>query len=138
MSNTNANDKRIMELRKKIEEKKKAIGTKERFAPLTKCQIEVDGRIQNLHTFDRKQAIALLVKLNALSNSAKELGFEEEYEISGFNIQDWMTDLQSIIRIMDKKNEQKKLDALEKQLHKLLSDGKKVELELDSIADILS
>lgn len=133
----NQNDKRIMELRKLIEEKKKKIGKKERFSPLTKCQIEIDGTRHNIHTFDRKQSIALLVKLNALLTSAKELGFENEYEISGYSVQDWMEDLKEKIRIMDKEIEEKKLDVLEKQLNNLLSEGKKVELELDAITEML-
>ncbi|AJD93126.1 hypothetical protein JMA_38080 (plasmid) [Jeotgalibacillus malaysiensis] len=134
----NTNDKRILDLRAKIEQKKREIGKKERFAPLTNCQIEVDGNRINLHTLNRKQAIALLVKLHSLLNSAKKLGFEEEYELSGFKVADFVEDLQTKIRLLDKDIEQKKLDALEKQLHKLLSDDKKVELELDAIEGLLS
>lgn len=133
----NQNDKRIMELRALIDEKKKKIGKKERFSPITKCQIEIDGTRHNIHTFDRKQSIALLVKLNAFLTSAKELGFENEYEISGYSVQDWMEDLKEKIRIMDKEIEEKKLDVLEKQLNNLLSEGKKVELELDAITEML-
>lgn len=134
----NANDKRIMDLRTKIEKKKKEIGKKERFVPLTNLQVEMDGSRINLHVLNRTQAIALAVKLNALLASAKELGFEEEYKISGFKVEDWVSDLQEIIRNHSKKEEQKKLDELEKQLRKLLSDDKKVELELDAIEGLLS
>lgn len=134
----NINDKRIMALQTKIEEKRKEIGEKEYFRPLTKCQIDIDGTRLNIHTLDRKQSIALLVKLNVLFQSAKELGYEEELEFNGFNIQVWMTDLQEKIRLHNKDQEQKKLNEMEKHLHKLLSDDKKVELEIEGISKELS
>lgn len=135
---TKTNDQRIMELRTKIEAKQKEIGKKERFIPVTNCQIEVDGVRHNIHTFDRKKSITLLVKLNSLLTSAKELGFEEEYDISGYKINEWIDDLKTKIRLLEKDVEQKKLDTLEAHLHKLLSEDKKVELEIDSIEGLLS
>lgn len=135
---TKTNDQRIMELRTKIEAKQKEIGKKERFIPVTNCQIEVDGVRHNIHTFDRKKSITLLVKLNSLLTSAKELGFEEEYDISGYKINEWIDDLKTKIRLLEKDVEQKKLDTLEAHLHKLLSEDKKVELEINSIEGLLS
>lgn len=131
------NDKRIMDLRAKIELKKKEIGKKERFSPITNCQVDLFGVRYNIHTFDQAKSIDLLVKLNALFLSAKNLGVEEAYEISGYNVSDWISDLQLKIRLLSKDAEQKKLDELEKQLRKLLSEDKKVELELDSIEGLL-
>ncbi len=135
---TKTNDQRIMELRTKIETKQNEIGKKERFIPVTNCQIELDGVRHNIHTFDRKKSITLLVKLNSLLASAKVLGFEEEYEISGYKINEWIDDLKTKIRLLEKDIEQKKLDTLEAHLNKLLSKDKKVELEIDSIEDLLS
>lgn len=133
----NENDKLIMELREKIKQKKKALKEQERFIPLTLCQIVIDGVKINIHTLDRQRAIALLVKLNNLFNSAKELGYEEEYEISGFKISDWMEDLKFHIAKLEKSKKIKELEADEKKLEQLLSNDKKVELQLDEIKDRL-
>lgn len=57
---------------------------------------------------------------------------------SGFSVLDWMADLRSKREVVVYQEESKKLDALNKQLEKLLSDDKKTELELDSIAALLT
>lgn len=130
------NDQRILELRKKIEAKRKSIGTVQRFNPMTNCTLVWDNDTRvNLHTVSKDIATDLLVRLNTLRLSAVDLGIK--YKVSGFPVEDWITDLKAKLAHLDAKSEQRRLDALEKQLKRLLSEEKKTELEVDAIADLI-
>jgi hypothetical protein len=131
----NNNDAKILLLKQQIEEKKIKLGKSQKFTPLTNCSIEFDGVRTNIQTFNNKeQVINMLVKLNSLAMSAKELELLNEYKISGYSVIDWITDLKAKLDFMGRKEEEQKLKAMEATLDKLLSDEKKVELELDAIA----
>lgn len=133
---TNTNDQRILDLKKQIEVKKEKLGKSLRFTPLTNCSIEFEDNNYNIHASSKRHLIELLIKLNIFNNSAKELGYDE-YEINGYKIEDWMTDVKSKLEILSRKDEEKKLKVMEDKLVQLLSDGKKVELEIDEIESIL-
>lgn len=85
----------------------------------------------------KEQVLNLLIKLNAYVLSAKDLGVLDSFSVSGYHVQDWITDLKSKFEIMNRKEEEQKLKTMETKLYKLLSDDKKVELELDEIAELL-
>lgn len=127
------NDERILNLKQQIQIKKEAIGKAKRFSPLTNCFIELDGVRQNIQALSKEQLIQLLVKLNAYQASAKELGLLKEYVISGFNIEDWLSDIQARLAILIKKEDEKSLKRMEEKLTSMLTDGKKIELEIDEI-----
>lgn len=135
------NDDRILELKKQIEEKKTKLGKTLRFTPVTNCMVDLDGVKHNLNVLPKDQLIAILVKLNAYSKSAKELVelgvVNEQYVISGYTTDEWIADIKSKINILVRKEEERTLTMMEEKLSKLLSDGKKVELELDEIASHL-
>jgi len=57
--------------------------------------------------------------------------------ISGYTVQDWITDIKSRIDVLAQKIEEDNLKALEKKLETLLSDDKRTSLELDSIEALL-
>ena len=52
---------------------------------------------------------------------------------NGYSINDWMDDIASKIRVMEHKEKTKELSRAEKMLEKLLSEDKKVELQIDEI-----
>lgn len=135
MSNTN--DQRILKLKNEIAVKKEKLGKSLKFIPVTNCSIEVDGTRYNIQVLQKDQLVDLMVRLNMRLMSAKDLGIVDEYLISGYNIQDWITDIKSRIEILARKDEERLLKAMEDKLVKLLSDGKKVELEIDEIESIL-
>lgn len=126
------NDKKIMELKKQIEEKKNKISKSQRFTPITNCSIEVDGVRYNLQVLTKEQLITLMVKLNTYAMSAKDLGVDD-YSISGFTVLDWITDIKSKLDFVSRKEEENKLKVMESKLHQLLSNEKKVELEIEEI-----
>lgn len=130
---SNNNDKRILALREKIAEKKKELGKVKRFNPITNCSLELDGSRYNLNVINMKQATTLLIKLNMYKRSAEDLDLFTELIISGYSVEDWMTDVKQVLDILHKKEEEKKLREMESKLEQLLSEEKKVALELDDI-----
>lgn len=135
--NNETNDQRILILKKQIESKKEKLNKSLRFSPITNCSIEVDGVRFNIQVLPRLELISLMVKLNSYMHSAIDLDVLNEYIISGFKVEDWIADIKSRINILSHKDEEKKLKAMEDKLHKLLSDGKKVELEINEIESFL-
>lgn len=128
-------DAKIIELKKQIEEKKEKLKDVKRFSPVTKCIINLDGKAQNLNVLKKEDLILLLVKLNLLKKSADELGYP--LTIDGYLVQDWMEDIQSKLKLTEYKEEENKLNSLNQKLTTLLSEDKKVELELEEIEGLL-
>ena len=60
-----------------------------------------------------------------------------DYIISGYIAEDWIGDIQIRLAILKQREEQQALKAMEDKLLKLLSDRKKVELEIDEIESLL-
>ena len=134
---SNINDKKIMELKKQIAEKKNKLEGVNRFIPITNCSIELDGVRLNLNTLQKEQLIPLMVRLNCYMLSAKDLGMLDDYKISGYKVGEWIVDVRTKLDILSRKDEEIKLKVMESKLDKLLSDEKKTELELDEIAEFL-
>lgn len=134
---TNTNDQRILELKSQIELKKEKLGKILKFTPATNCSIELDGNRHNIQVLNKEQLISLMVKLNAYFTSAKALGVVNDYFISGYLAEDWIGDIQIKLAILKQREEQQSLKAMEDKLLKLLSDRKKVELEIDEIESLL-
>lgn len=134
---SNLNDVKIMELKKQIADKKEKLAGISKFAPITNCSVEVDGTRYNINTLQKEQIIQLMVRLNLYRISAKDLELTEEFNISGYKPEEWITDLKAKLDILSKKDEERKLRVMEDKLDKLLSDEKKTELELDDIEAML-
>lgn len=133
----NKNDEKIMLLRKQIADKQEKLGKISRFSPITNCSFEIDGQRHNINVLDKEKTIQLLVKLNSQLISAIDLDLVEEYNFNGYNINEWISDLKSRLEHLTKLEEEKKLKSLEKKLHTLLSEDKKVSLELEDIEKLL-
>ncbi|GAA4879160.1 hypothetical protein GCM10023310_69110 [Paenibacillus vulneris] len=133
----NNNDQKILELKKQIEEKKSRISKSIKFSPVTNCSIEVDGVRHNIQVLTKEQTILLMVKLNAYAASAKDLGVLDNFAFSGYNVTDWISDLKAKLDFLNRKEEEQKLKAMEGKLDRLLSEDKKVELEINEIESLL-
>jgi len=104
---------------------------------LINCNLDLDGIRYNLHSLTTKESlIQLLIKLNVFKQSAVELKLLDECNFSGYNVRDWMSDVQLKLEILSF-SEERKLKTLEQKLDDLLSNDKKIELELDSIQDLI-
>lgn len=134
---SNVNDEKILTLKKQIAEKKKTI-TNKKFVPITNCLLEIDGEKNNINVLTKDRITFLMVKLNVYRMSLKDLGLDEEsLKVSGFTFTDWIIDLKSRFDILTQKEEENKLKALESKLEELLSNDKKIELELSDIENFL-
>jgi hypothetical protein len=133
----NKNDEKILELKSQIIEKKKSVIKSKRFIPITNCSIELDGIRYNIQTLDKESCISLLVKLNSYKLSAKDLDLLEEYKISGFKIEEWIEDIKLKLDVLLQREEEKKLHSMEKKLEDLLSNEKKIEIEIADIESML-
>lgn len=134
----NKNDDRILELKKQVENKKKEIAKKNvKFVPETNLVIEINGIKTNINVLNKKDLESLLVILNMYRMSAVDLEMKD-FEISGYKVDQWMNDVKAKINMKTLKREETELKELEFKLDKLLSDDKKTELELDSIAALLN
>lgn len=132
------NDDRILELKKQVENKKKEIAKKNvKFVPETNLIIEINGQKTNINVLSEKDLNSLLVILNIYRMSSADLEMND-FEISGYKIDKWMNDVRAKINMKTLKNEEAELKRLEEKLDKLLSEDKKTELELDSIAALLN
>ena len=130
------NDERIMQLKQQIEAKRKELANHTgRFTPVTNCLLVIDKVTYNLHI---ESSELLLIKVNMMAMSAKDLGLDiSKVIISGYSLADWIDDIKNYIKVQSYKDEKRKLEKLEKQLDALLSDDKRTELEIDSIAALL-
>jgi len=131
------NDERILEMRKKIQEKKESIGKVKRFSPITNCILPILGQTLNINVLSKDDLVRTLVMLNSFRMSAKDLELLDALNHNGYNIEDWITDIKNKLDSISKKEEETKLKTMEKKLEKLLSDDKRTELEIDEIAEFL-
>lgn len=135
---SNENDSKILTLKKQIIEKRNMLDKiKKRFSPVTNCSIELEGERYNLNVLQKEQLIFLMVRLNTHRLSAADLGILDDYVISGYKIEDWITDIKAKLEVISRVEEERKLKVMEDKLTQLLSNEKKVELEIDEIASLL-
>jgi hypothetical protein len=137
MANAGMNDEKILLLKKQIEKKKEELkGGKKRFTPITNCTIEIDGVRYNLNASGKDQLQLLLVKLNMYRLSSIDLKLTD-FSILGYKIDDWITDIKSKLDIITLTDKERDLHIMEQKLETLLSEDKKIELELGSIEELL-
>ena len=103
----NINDTKIIELKKQIKEKRDKLDSTKKFSPVTNCSIEVDGVRHNIQVLQKNQIITLMVKLNAYKISAEELELLDDYIISGYKVEDWITDLKTRLELVSRKDMKK-------------------------------
>ncbi len=130
------NDERVLQLKQVIDKKKSELKGSKRFTPLTNCILDLEEQKYNLNVLKFNDLQFLLVKLNMYLMSAKNLGIC--LEISGYNIEEWITDIKCKIEIFEYKKKEAELKALEVKLDKMLSNEKRTELELDEITALLN
>lgn len=133
---TNKHDTKILNLKKQIEAKKKELGMVARFSPITNCSIEFLDKRFNINTLRKPDLEDLLINLNIVRMSVEQLEIKD-YSISGYTIEDWMTDISAKIKTIDHQSEVVKLKQAEAKLDELLSDDKKIELELNEIEGLI-
>jgi hypothetical protein len=129
----NENDQKILKLQKQVEEKRAALVKAQKFSPITNCSIQFDGERFNINALDIDSCTLLTVKVNALKMSSKDLAIEDSVKISGYSIDEWLTDLKAKLAFLNRKKEEDKLKKMESKLKELLSNDTKIEMELENL-----
>lgn len=129
------NDNLIMQLKEKVELKRKELNEFSTPAYKTRLVIDMDGQKTNINVLDEDGLKLLLVKLNMYFMSMKDLNMN--VQISGYDVIDWIDDINAKLSTFTYKKRKKELEDTEKQLDLLLSEEKKTELEIERLAKIL-
>lgn len=130
------NDDKILELKKQIENKKQILNKQKiMYSPKTNCLLVLDKITYNLHVENLE---LMLIKINMMIMAAKDVGINpSEFIVSGFSLNDWFEDIKGLLSMQKYKKENNKLNELENQLTNLLTEDKKVELEIENLAALL-
>lgn len=134
---TVTNDERILAFREKIAAKKRELGTPGRLAPVTNCSLTLYGQSYNLNVADVDTLKLLAATLHSLVTGIRETGYDT-FKLAGYDVQDWIADVQARLDLFEYKAEQAKLASWEKQLAALLSKERETALLLDDIGSFLS
>lgn len=129
------NDEKIIELKKKIADKKEKINAV--FEPKTDMRIMLNGREYNINSLQLKELIQAAIVFNSYVQSAKQLGLLEDFNFSEYNAQLYIEDILSRIAYLRNKKELTDLQVAERELESLLSPEKKTEVAIDKIASAI-
>lgn len=132
------NDERILKL---LEEK---IEKYKRFEPKTNCMLILDKETININTVSKDNLKLLACKLASLYQGecylvqSGYLNLDSSYStINGFKIETWINDICNKIKSIEIKEEKSKLKQMKSKLENMVSDDKKVEMELDLFENML-
>lgn len=132
------NDALIMVLKDKIEKKKKKLGSKVKFEPKTTCIIELFGEKINIHTLRIGSIEPYLLMLKSMVDACDYSPVSSTSCImSGFTLEDWYNDFVSKYNSLKYADDAAELVKLEKKLDAMLSNDKKIELEIEEISKLL-
>lgn len=132
---TNKNDSEIMRLKSQIAQRKLALGSPIAFRPVTNCSIDLAGQRINLHVANEEQLLWLYATLGSMKVAADKLLEYGDVKVSGYLISEWMKDVHTRLLIVSRSVKERELSELEKTLEKLLSEGKRTELEISQIKE---
>ncbi|MGL5327678.1 MAG: hypothetical protein ACRDD7_00325 [Peptostreptococcaceae bacterium] len=133
---SSVNDNKILKLKEEIKKKKEEISKTKTLKYVTNGVITVDGEVYNLNVKPTNDLLLLLSKLAAYKNSIVEFDLGELI-VGGYTISEWIEDIVARIKFNKVKEEETKLKSMEQLLDRRLSEEKKIEIELDEIANML-
>lgn len=136
MTTTYKNDEKILLLKKQIEEKKAKIEKNKRFNPITNCVLTFKGQTYNLNVLTQDELKLLYIELDLVHDKMREIDWN--LSLSGYPIVAWLEDIKDKLSVLQIRDEMTKLKQMEQKLSDLLSDGKKIELEINAIEEMLS
>lgn len=141
-------DKAVLQLLTKVREKKEAIKASEKRPKwVTNCTLstnEVDTvhsrvNIQTIRDTDKLLKIAafLLQKDKNTAEAAQQLGLPHSTQYMGYKTSEWMTDLQTRVKMLQIEEQKKELDALNQRVDKLVTAEQRREMELLELQQLL-
>lgn len=122
----NNNDKKIFELKKKLERKKIDLGKKPVVQFKTNCIFSLFGVNYNLHAMNE-------FELGILMGWLKNLNPETKMN-SNFTVDDYVFDISGKMILIDYNRKIKEINNLESKLDDLISSETKTSIEIDKLA----
>jgi hypothetical protein len=133
------NDDKIIGMKEEILKKKKELSKGSvKVTTITNCSLNIVDKRYNINTLKGQELQHLLVSVNMLFLSAKDLKMQDDFKYDGYLLGDWISDLKSRVAVEEYKKKVKEMTALEKQLDSLLSSDKQTELEIDGISELIN
>ena len=138
------NDTVIKELMVKLEEQKANLGPKPKAAWQTNGVFKFSPSEYfniNVTTDTTKFASALgslLGNAEYFAQACKMLGVKGEFKWDGYSLEDWKTDFQTRVKIIEYDNKKKLLDATKAKLQSLVSEEERTAMELEDIQKLLA
>jgi len=129
------NDDKILKLQEAVKVKKSKM-MKPHYKRITNCSITINNETHNINTLSEFNAKMLLIDLVLIKQVSESRNWDN-FKISGYTPQEWIIDIDNKILEFLYKEQKKELNKLEKRLTELLSEDKKVELELGDIENLL-
>jgi len=65
---------------------------------LTNCHINIDNIVEDIRWLNKKQLIDLLIRVNMYRLSAIDLDLLDEFNISGYKVNEWITDIREKLK----------------------------------------
>lgn len=127
------NDKIILDLQKKIEEKKQQLKSAEKFSPITNCNLVWNDKRYNLHATSKADIMYLTASLSLLKKESQELFPNENLTIASFDIDDWLSDLKAKYTQVNRSLEEAKLKKMMDQLEARKSEDLKTQSLFENI-----
>ncbi|VIF90959.1 Uncharacterised protein [Clostridioides difficile] len=128
-------DNKIIILKTQIKLKKEKLDSIKKFTPKTNCILDLNDKKINIQVLKKHELALLVCTLHSYNKSSKDLNIN--LVISGYSVQDWIDDIKSKLDILTINEERSKLEEMERKLMELLSNEKKVELEINEIESML-
>lgn len=129
------NDEQIIKLKELVDKKREEIKKIKKPTFETNLVLDLEGQKYNLNVLGAESLKMLKVRLNMYRLSMKDLSMN--IPISGYSVEQWLADISNKISCHEYKKHEKDLEETEKKLNALLSEDKKVELELNELAKSL-
>lgn len=136
MNSTQNNDKRIKELKEKIQNQLNNL-PKITMDFNTNLVLDFRGKQYNLNMASMNTLQEVLINLYLYQTAIDALNIQE-FSLNGFIVEDWIQDINKLIDIKNTKNRRKELTDAITKLDSLLSDVAKTADFLDDVENLLN
>lgn len=125
----NKNDKKIFELKKKLENRKLELGDKPKITYKTNCSFNLFGQNYNIHAMNSVE-LKLIFKMLQMID-------EPNLELNGFAIADYLEDISNEMIKINYNLKALEIKRLETGLDELISTEGKTSIEIEKIAKLI-
>jgi hypothetical protein len=133
----NKNDERILKMRETVATKKKELELLAKPSYETNLSLVIQGERYNLNVASKAVLLSLLMDLVIMKVASEREELLKDFELSGFKIEQWIADIKTKLKMLDKRTKEQELKVLEDKLLTMLSEDKKIDLELDELEKMI-